>query len=76
MMRRRFGHYLIQRETAIPKKGGPKSSLSAEQQLLLDAAAQFRASEAAFHANAGHVVQATATIQKTKSNGNGKGKSG
>lgn len=59
MMRRRFGHYLVQREQGIRRKGGALASLGAEQQLLLDAAAQFRASEAAYVAHAPHVVHAT-----------------
>ncbi|DBA04618.1 TPA: LOW QUALITY PROTEIN: hypothetical protein N0F65_012201 [Lagenidium giganteum] len=38
MMKRRFCHYLLQKEAAIKKKGGSITSLGLEQQLLMDAA--------------------------------------
>jgi DNA excision repair protein ERCC-4 len=74
MLRRRFGYYLLQREASIRKKGGLRSNLGAEQQLLLDAAAQFRASETAFQAQATHTVQAMAAARGTTSAKPGKGK--
>lgn len=43
MMTKRFGHYLLQKEAALRKKGGALASLALEQRLLLDAAARFRA---------------------------------
>ncbi|TMW66423.1 hypothetical protein Poli38472_004188 [Pythium oligandrum] len=60
MLRRRMGHYLLQREAAIRKKGGARTSLSLEQQLIMDAAAEFRATETASFA------QNTATVQSSK----------
>jgi DNA excision repair protein ERCC-4 len=45
MMRRRFGHYLLQKEATLKQKGGSVASLGLEQRLLLDAAAKLRADE-------------------------------
>lgn len=47
-MRRRFGHYLLQKEAALRKKGGALASLGVEQRLLLDAAKKFRSNELSF----------------------------
>ncbi|KAF4323265.1 hypothetical protein BBO99_00001545 [Phytophthora kernoviae] len=38
MMRRRFGHYLLQKEAGLKQKGGNMASLGLEQRLLLEAA--------------------------------------
>ncbi|KAJ0410113.1 hypothetical protein ATCC90586_001598 [Pythium insidiosum] len=44
MMRRRFGHFVLQREAGMRKaKTGARESRSLEQQFLLDSAAEFRA---------------------------------
>lgn len=48
MMRKRFGHYLLQKEAALRKKGGALTSLGLEQRLLLDAAKKFRSNELSF----------------------------
>ncbi|ETL83182.1 hypothetical protein F442_17414 [Phytophthora nicotianae P10297] len=45
MMRRRFGHYLLQKEAALKQKGGSMASLGLEQRLLLEAAARLRTDE-------------------------------
>ncbi|KAG7401834.1 DNA repair endonuclease XPF [Phytophthora boehmeriae] len=45
MMRRRFGHYLLQKEAVLKQKGGNMASLGLEQRLLLEAAAKLRADE-------------------------------
>ncbi|KAF4149743.1 ERCC4 domain [Phytophthora infestans] len=45
MMRRRFGHYLLQKEAALKQKGGSMASLGLEQRLLLEAAAKLRTDE-------------------------------
>uniref|UniRef100_M4BN67 ERCC4 domain-containing protein n=1 Tax=Hyaloperonospora arabidopsidis (strain Emoy2) TaxID=559515 RepID=M4BN67_HYAAE len=45
MMRRRFGHYLLQKEATMKQKGGSIASLGLEQRLLLDAAVKLRADE-------------------------------
>ncbi|KAG7390554.1 DNA repair endonuclease XPF [Phytophthora pseudosyringae] len=42
MMRRRFGHYLLQKEATLKQKGGSMASLGVEQRLLLEAAAKLR----------------------------------
>lgn len=48
MMKKRFGHYLLQKEAALKKKGGALSALGLEQRLLLNAAQRFRANELTF----------------------------
>lgn len=48
MMKKRFGHYLLQKEAALKKKGGALASLGLELRLLLDAAQRFRANELTF----------------------------
>ncbi|KAK1930615.1 DNA repair endonuclease XPF [Phytophthora citrophthora] len=45
MMRRRFGHYLLQKEAILKQKGGNMASLSLEQKLLLEAATKLRTDE-------------------------------
>ncbi|KAF1783833.1 DNA repair nuclease, XPF-type/Helicase [Phytophthora cactorum] len=45
MMRRRFGHYLLQKEATLKQKGGSMSSLGLEQRLLLEAAAKLRSDD-------------------------------
>ncbi|KAL4110827.1 hypothetical protein PRIC1_002512 [Phytophthora ramorum] len=45
MMRRRFAHYLLQKEAALKQKGGSMASLGLEQRLLLEAAAKLRAND-------------------------------
>ncbi|KAL4152532.1 hypothetical protein PRNP1_009461 [Phytophthora ramorum] len=45
MMRRRFAHYLLQKEVALKQKGGSMASLGLEQRLLLEAAAKLRAND-------------------------------
>lgn len=50
MMKRRFVHFLLQKEAAIKKKGTPAASLGIEQSLLFDAAAQYRANTLDFEA--------------------------
>ncbi|TDH72931.1 hypothetical protein CCR75_008688 [Bremia lactucae] len=45
MMRRRFGHYLLQKEAALLQKGSSMMSLGLEQRLLLEAAAKLRVDE-------------------------------
>ncbi|OWZ18322.1 DNA repair endonuclease [Phytophthora megakarya] len=45
MMRRRFGHYLLQKEATLKQKGGNISSLGLEQRLLLEAASKLRTDE-------------------------------
>lgn len=45
MMRRRFGHYLLQKEVALKQKGGTMASIGLEQRLLVQAAAKLRLDE-------------------------------
>ncbi|KAE8891009.1 DNA repair endonuclease [Phytophthora fragariae] len=45
MMRRRFGHYLLQKEATLKQKGGKMASLGLEQRLLLEAAAKLKTDE-------------------------------
>ncbi|RLN96038.1 hypothetical protein BBJ28_00020404 [Nothophytophthora sp. Chile5] len=45
MMRRRFGHYLFQKEAALKQKGSSVTHLGLEQRLLLEAATKFRSDE-------------------------------
>ncbi|CAH0476693.1 unnamed protein product [Peronospora belbahrii] len=42
MMRRRFAHYLLQKEATLKQKGGSMTSLGIEQRLLVEAALKLR----------------------------------
>lgn len=64
MMRKRFGHYLLQKEAALRKKGGALASLGLEQRLLLDAAKKFRANELTFETTATSSKASKATSKK------------
>lgn len=77
MMKRRFGHFLLQREVVLKKKGGAATSLGLEQMLLLEAAAKYRSNQLDFDVSSSgtksqHSRQAGKS-QKRKSEGSTSG---